>query len=125
MRFRRLAIASKQLKGTSMKPDDILNEMANTFKERNGIYRENWHMVGKVMEALHPDGLHLLTAQDHERFHLYCILVVKLTRFAISGSTHIDSIHDIGVYAAMIEHLITTNNHGEFYDSGKNGMGLD
>jgi hypothetical protein len=33
-------------------------------------------------------------------------MVVKLTRFANSGLTHEDSIHDAAVYAAMVESLI-------------------
>lgn len=85
---------------------DILGEMADTYRERNKVYGDNFRIVGKVLADLHPDGATQLSASDHELYHLWSLLVVKLSRFAVGGLTHLDSIHDLSVYAAMIEALL-------------------
>jgi hypothetical protein len=85
---------------------DILGEMADTYRERNKVYGDSWRKVGAVLAALHPDGVTLKTQADHELFHNWSLIVVKMARFATSGLTHRDSIHDAAVYAAMIESII-------------------
>ena len=85
---------------------DVLQGMADTYRERNKVYGDNFRNVGHVMAALHPRGAGLQTPADHELFHLWSLLIVKLTRFANSDLTHIDSIHDAAVYAAMIEAIL-------------------
>jgi hypothetical protein len=81
----------------------ILAQMAATFRERNAVYKENAKMAGEVLAALYPNGVTLKTAADHEWWHVWCLLFVKLTRFVVSEHTHVDSIHDLAVYAAIIE----------------------
>lgn len=85
---------------------DILAEMADTFRERNKVYGDNYKRVGDVMAALFPEGVMLVTPEDFNVWHLFELMVVKMTRFANSGLTHEDSIHDLAVYAAMVESLI-------------------
>lgn len=87
-------------------PADILAEMADTHRERNKLYGENWKQVGATMIAMFPAGTHLRTADEFTAWHLFELIVVKLTRFANSNLSHIDSIHDIAVYAAMLESFI-------------------
>lgn len=82
---------------------DILEAMAKTYRERNAVYGDNWKNVGDVMLRLFPQGIELRDAQAFNRWHLFELIIVKLTRFANSGLIHIDSIHDIAVYAAMLE----------------------
>lgn len=89
---------------------DVLVEMADTYRERNKVYGDNYKTVGAVMAALFPEGVELKTAADYNRWHLFELLVVKLTRFANSGLTHQDSIHDLAVYAAMVEAIIGENH---------------
>jgi len=91
---------------TPISPADLLAKMADTYRERNKVYGDNWRNVGNVMMALFPDGIELLNADAFNRWHLFELIVVKLTRFANSRLTHADSIHDIAVYAAMIEAAI-------------------
>lgn len=86
-----------------MTPPDILSAMAETYRERNAIYGDNWRNVGNVMMALCPEGVEMRTAEGFNTWHLFELIVVKLTRFANSDLTHEDSIHDVAVYAAMIE----------------------
>ena len=85
---------------------DILAEMAETYRERNKVYGDNYKRVGAVMAAMFPNGVDLFTEDDYNVWHLFELMVVKLTRFANSGLTHEDSIHDAAVYAAMVESLI-------------------
>lgn len=89
-------------------PDQLLAEMAMTYKERNALYGDNFKMVGKLMAVLFPNGVppELLHS---DQFHLFELKLVKLSRFAISGMTHRDSIHDDAVYSAMIESVILNN----------------
>lgn len=97
--------------------DEILTEMAATFKERNAVYGDNFRKVGPVMSALHPEGVRLSTDKDHEFFHLYSLLIVKLTRFATSNLTHRDSIHDMCVYGAMLEAILEEREDGRALSS--------
>lgn len=81
---------------------EVLRAMADTFEAKNTTYGNNYLRVAPVVKALFPDGVppHLVV---EDRWHLFELLLVKLTRFAVSELTHIDSIHDAGVYAAMVE----------------------
>jgi hypothetical protein len=88
---------------------DILSLAADTVKASNAVYKDNFRMVGEVIAALFPNGVKLDSAKDHEVYHLLVMVVGKLTRFAVSGLTHQDSIRDLTVYAAMVEAAM--NNH--------------
>lgn len=85
---------------------EILADMADTYRQRNAVYGDNYKRVGAVMEAMFPNGVMLKTAEDFNVWHLFELAVVKMTRFANTGLTHQDSIHDMAVYAAMVESLI-------------------
>ena len=89
---------------------DVLSEAAETFRARNAVYKDNANNVGKVMQALFPNGVQLKTQEDHKMYHLFELIIVKLTRFANSGLTHKDSVHDMAVYAAMCETLTDKHN---------------
>lgn len=83
----------------------ILDQMADTFRQRNAVYGDNYRMVAKLVKVLFPKGVPSeLVVTD--QWHLFELKLVKLSRFAISGLTHIDSIHDDAVYAAMIESIL-------------------
>jgi hypothetical protein len=89
---------------------DVLADAAKTFAERNAVYKDNAVNVGNVMQALFPNGVQLKTEADHHLYHLFELIIVKLTRFANSNLTHVDSIHDSMVYAAMVEVLADKHN---------------
>lgn len=86
---------------------DVLASGAETFNRNNPAYGNNWEKVGIVMATMYPDGLMLKTADDHARYHIFSWIVGKLTRYGhqFSKGGHRDSIHDISVYAAMLEAL--------------------
>lgn len=83
----------------------ILDAGAQTFAERNAVYGSNYKMVAPMMKVLFPDGVPSNLPFD-DAFHLFELILVKLSRFAISGLTHQDSIHDLMVYGAMIEAIL-------------------
>jgi hypothetical protein len=89
-----------------MTPEHILQAAAETFRERNAVYKDNHVKVGEMMAALFPDGITLKNASDFQRWHLFELMIVKITRFVNGNMEHHDSIRDIAVYAAMIESLI-------------------
>lgn len=95
--------------------DAILAESAKTFKARRAVYGDNWKRAGAVMAAMFPDGIVLRTADDHNSFHIFSLMVVKLTRYAVSldrGEFHQDSIHDNTVYSAMLEMIELSKPQG-------------
>lgn len=81
---------------------ESLERMAVTFRARNGEYKDNYKVAGAMLAAMFPDGM----PKDHEVGHLLSLIVVKLSRFAASGMTHRDSVHDAGVYSAMIDSIL-------------------
>jgi len=87
-------------------PSTILERMADTYAERNITYGDNWKKVGDVMNLLFPSGVVLKTPEDFNKWHLFELMIVKLTRFVNSELSHQDSIHDIAVYAAMVESIL-------------------
>lgn len=89
-----------------MNPDQILENMAETFRKRNKVYGDNYMKVGAIMKILFPNGVTLQTPEDFNRWHLFELMIVKLTRFTNTGMLNIDSIHDLAVYAAMVESTI-------------------
>lgn len=89
----------------SESPAEVLKEAAKTYEERNAVYGSNWRRVPEVMKAMFPDGVPgELVTEPH--WHLFELIVVKLTRFAKSNLSHEDSIHDAMVYSAMIESIL-------------------
>lgn len=85
---------------------EVLFNAALLFEQRNAVYRDNAVVVGRVMSALFPDGLSLETEDDHRFYHLFELMIVKLTRFTQSDLTHRDSLEDLIVYGAMLVPLI-------------------
>jgi len=91
---------------SKLKTAEIFREMADTYKDRNIKYGDCMFMVGKLMVVMFPNGITLQTEEDFNKFHQFEWMIGKLTRFVNSGRTHIDSIHDLAVYAAMQEAML-------------------
>ena len=99
-----------ELPNQNQNAGDILEAAGKTFRERNAVYKDNASKVGQVMAVLFPNGVQLKTAEDHKMYHLFELIIVKLTRFTNSGLQHQDSVHDLAVYAAMCEVLVGTHS---------------
>jgi hypothetical protein len=91
-------------------PDQILEEGAELFRQRNAIYGNGHLKVGKIMAALFPEGIKLESSDDHLRFHIFMLAVVKLTRYSenFGKGGHADSVLDLSVYAAMLSSIDET-----------------
>lgn len=86
------------------KAHDILREAANLFQERNAVYGNNYERVGAVMKGFFPDGITLSSVEDFNRFHIFMLMVVKMSRYTVNWEKgHQDSIRDNTVYSAMLE----------------------
>lgn len=87
--------------------DKILEAMAQTFKEKNTKYKDNYTDVGQILKILFPEGIYLKTEEDFVQHHFVDWMIGKLTRFAKTDFKDTDSIHDMAVYAAMLEDYIS------------------
>lgn len=87
--------------------DEFLTEAAKTFKDRNAVYGNNHLNVGGAMASFFPNGVLLKTADDFNRFHIFMLGVVKVSRYANNWPKggHADSAHDNTVYSAMLESI--------------------
>ena len=87
---------------------DLLASGAETYRERNPMYGDNYHHFGSVMAALFPEGLpEKMTIETYNRLGVLIQIVTKLSRYAqqLQNGGHLDSAHDMMVYAAMLEEL--------------------
>jgi hypothetical protein len=82
---------------------DMLRIAAALFEQRASNYRDNHERLGGMLAAAFPEGIDLKTPEDHARFALLSLVLVKLTRYTVQWeSGHADSINDAIVYLAML-----------------------
>lgn len=83
---------------------DILQGAADVYQDRNAVYKDNFRMVGKTMEALFPEGRPpLVHAAEYDRWHIFELIIVKLTRYANNYDTpHEDSLLDMLPYLGIL-----------------------
>lgn len=82
----------------------LLGRLKQLYSERNAVYKDNYKMVGRIMAAMFPEGVTLKTVEDFNRWHIFELAIVKLSRYAVQYQTggHADSIEDKIVYLAML-----------------------
>lgn len=89
----------------------ILSQSHDVYKDRSAVYKDNFRSVGRVMVALFPEGRPpLVTAEDYDRWHIFELLIVKLTRYANNyDQPHEDSLLDqlpyLGILGALDQEL--------------------
>jgi hypothetical protein len=82
----------------------FLKRMADTYQERRDSYGPSEQRFADIMLAMFPNGLHLQTRSDWVRYGLFHQIISKISRYVKDFATpHVDSIHDIGPYSAMLE----------------------
>ena len=91
-------------------PIKCLQEAINTFVDRGRVYDGEsgraYEKFGTIMMAFFPQGIVLDDAETWNRYSLFHMEVAKLARYAANfNEGHVDSQHDIIVYAAMLESL--------------------
>lgn len=84
---------------------DKLEAMAQTFRERNAVYGDNFLRLGNAMHAMFPNGLTLASPDDWTRLYFFMLTQVKASRYATNFTKggHADSVHDAAVYSALLE----------------------
>lgn len=82
-----------------------LREAAKTYRDRRETYGPSERLFGTVMQALLGDKDFMLhTVDDFVRMGLLVQIVGKLCRYVADPKRgHVDSAHDLGVYAFMLE----------------------
>lgn len=94
----------------SVSPVQCLQEAIDTFVQRGKVYDgesgQAYKMFGPIMMAFFPNGIIISSAEEWNRYALFHMEVAKLARYASNFNTgHIDSQHDVIVYASMLESL--------------------
>lgn len=86
---------------------DLMEEAMKTFEAKSDEYGSTYHQFGHIMKALFPEGVTVQKVDDWNRLGVLVQIVGKLARYTINfrAGGHQDSIHDIGVYAFMLEEL--------------------
>ncbi len=105
-----------------MTVQEILRQAAATFLERDQQYGSAYKRQGKVLRDLFPEGLILCTEEDFTKFALFSMIVGKANRWATAfktGKEQMDSLHDLGVYAFMLQEIEILSKKG-----GENNAGL-
>ena len=81
-----------------------LEQALETFNQRGAAYGPSYLQYGEVISSLFPEGINLQSTDDINRFGLMSMIISKLTRYCNQwDEPHKDSIHDLGVYAFMLE----------------------
>lgn len=88
-------------------PDQLLMEMAETFREKGKVYGHTYHETGQALAAIFPNGIKLKSADDFNRFLTLGLMMLKMNRYAVNFEKggHQDSVHDLAVYAAILEFI--------------------
>ncbi len=94
---------------SQLRAPDLLEKGAETFRERNAVYGDNYLQWGGICTAMFPEGLRIEAgdAAGFNRLGVFIQCLHKLTRYAstLERGGHRDSAHDLMVYGAMLEEL--------------------
>lgn len=85
---------------------EILEQARKTFESRNPTYGQRGYiMQAGIVNAMFPEGIPRLSTNDMGRFVTLMMITAKLGRYATNflKGGHKDSIHDLGVYAFILE----------------------
>lgn len=82
----------------------ILSQAHGVYQDRSAVYKDNFRSVGRVMVALFPEGRPpLVNAEDYDRWHIWELIIVKLTRYANNYDVpHEDSLLDMLPYLGIL-----------------------
>lgn len=82
----------------------LMQRAIATRINRRGAYGASEQKFANVMSDLFPNGLHLQRRQDWVRFGIFFQIISKICRYSHNPyQGHVDSMHDLGPYAHMLE----------------------
>ena len=100
-------VQPKRITITQKRPDALLVDNAQLFKEKNALYGDNYLRFPRALLALFPGGIipAITNEGDASRLQILIQILNKVTRYAemLTRGGHKDSARDIQVYAAMLE----------------------
>lgn len=84
-----------------------LFEKAELYEKKNAEYGDSYHMHGKLMKIMFPEGVTLNSVDDFNRWGVFIQIMTKICRYVNSFETggHDDSLDDLSVYAMMLKEL--------------------
>ena len=91
--------------------DKALQRLAGLYRDRNGVYGDNYKNFGGLMKALEkfvPEGrFRIETEDDWNRMGVLIQIVSKITRYCANYNRggHPDSLDDSSVYSQMLNEL--------------------
>jgi hypothetical protein len=89
-----------------MEPIELMKEAMKTFEERDQMYGKTYLEYGLFMKQLFPVGIELKSVDDFCRMGVLNMVISKILRYANNwDEPHKDSIHDLGVYAFILESI--------------------
>jgi len=94
---------------------EIFEDNIKTYKERQKQYGDTYRQYGQIMIGLFPNGLFVEDIETWNRLGVVQACVTKLARFC-HNLDHVDSAHDLSVYAAILEEL-TCEHHNRMAGS--------
>jgi hypothetical protein len=88
-----------------MTPQEFLELATQTQEEKEKQYGKNYEVHAEIMAKLFPNGISLVTIEDHIRFGVFTQIVGKLTRYGhnFKGGGHQDSALDSAVYWSILD----------------------
>jgi hypothetical protein len=86
---------------------EMLETAAETYRDRNAVYGDDYKKIGAMYVALFPNGLTVKTADDWQRLALLMAAVGKMRRYTnnFESGGHADSLLDLAVYSTMLKEL--------------------
>lgn len=108
-----LSDAGNKAKGHIMGVAERLNNSGNLFRQRGNVYKDNYLHLGKILNAMFPDGIILNNEIMFNRMAMLIMIITKCGRYAntLHLEGHRDSMDDIAVYSQMINHFDDIKQH--------------
>jgi hypothetical protein len=97
-------------------PHETLAWLADLYNAKSNEYGDAYLKFGKVMYGLMGERpLVLRDADDHLAYYLTQMMAQKLARHATNFDRggHLDSLHDLSVYAAMLAAIVERRQNEE------------
>lgn len=102
------------MSSTAQRGVDILRRVIGVMEARDADYKGSDAMYAAVMGALFPDGVTLASVRDQHRYHIFMLMMVKVTRYARNWKDgHEDSLLDLAAYSSMLAAIDAEAEEGQ------------